>query len=658
MVLDPISNQTEQKLSVLEQEIAAHRAANAALEEKVERYRSLIDNANDLIHSVTPDGSFLYVNQAWREALGYGPEDIAGLHLMDIVDASCRDKCRCIFRDLIQGEKLDRNETVFVTKDGRRLTVEGRCSTTFRDGRAVAMTGIFRDMSERARNEQALRESEKRFRDLFENATDIIQMVRPDGRLLYVNRAWRETFGYGEEEVGGLSIFDLISPDCQSHCEQTFQRVISDEKVHQINTTFTAKDGRRIIIEGNAICKFQEGQPVSTQCIFRDVTEKRKMEEELLKAQKLESVGVFAGGIAHDFNNLLTAILGNISLAKLYCNPEERAAKRLEEAEKASLQAKNLTQQLLTFSKGGAPIKKTTSITELIKDSASFALRGSNVRCEYALAEDLWPIEVDAGQLSQVIQNLMLNAAQAMPAGGTVTMQTSNLASTGHELPTLPAGKYVRITVTDHGHGIPIEQLARIFDPYFTSKSTGNGLGLAIAYSIIKKHDGHITVESVVEQGTSFTIYLPATASCPLCPEVRTEPVLISKGRLLIMDDEEMIRDAAAEMLGYFGFEVETVADGGAALERYARAMEAGAPFAAVIMDLTIPGGMGGKEAMEKLRRLDPAVKAVVSSGYANDPIMANHREYGFLGVVPKPYRVEEMSRVLARVLAPGSAGE
>ncbi|MFZ5775966.1 MAG: PAS domain-containing hybrid sensor histidine kinase/response regulator [Thermodesulfobacteriota bacterium] len=625
----------------------------AALEEEVERYRSVMDNAHDLIHSVSPDGAFLFVNRAWRQTLGYGEEDLPKLRLMDIVDESCRDKCRCIFNDLIKGEKLDRNETVFVAKDGRRIVVEGRCSTFFQGGRAVAMTGIFRDITERARSEQALRESEQRFRDLFENATDLIQMVRPDGRLLYVNRAWRETFGYSEEDIAaGLSIFQLISPDCQSHCEDTFKRVISEEKIHQINTNFVAKDGRRIIIEGNAICKFQDGTPISTQCIFRDVTEKKKMEEELLKNQKLESVGVFAGGIAHDFNNLLTAILGNISLGKLYLNHEDRVYKRLEEAEKASLQAKNLTQQLLTFSKGGAPIKKTTTIPELIRDSASFALRGSNVRCQYVLDDNLWPIEVDAGQISQVIQNLVLNAAQAMPAGGTVSIEGGNVISSGHELPGMPPGKYVRIAVTDHGHGIPAENLARIFDPYFTSKETGNGLGLAIAYSIIKKHDGHIAVESVENQGTTFTIHLPATDACPHCPEERQAPLVASKGRLLVMDDDEMIREAAAEMLAYFGFEVEAVSDGGEAVARYREAMEQRRPFAAVVMDLTVPGGMGGKEAMEKLLVIDPGVRAVVSSGYANDPIMANFREYGFWGVVPKPYRAEEMSRVLATVLA------
>jgi len=651
MTSEPSAADLTRKIAGLEQAIATQQITIAALREEVAHCTSLIDNAHDLIHSVTPEGTFLFVNHAWRETLGYSEEEIKGLTLMDIVDESCRDKCRGIFNNLIQGEKLDRNETVFVARDGRRIRVEGRCSTCFQDGKAVAMSGIFRDISERARSEQALRESEKRFRDLFENTSDLIQMVRPDGRLLYVNRAWHQTFGYTKDEVEGLSIFDLITPECQEHCLESFKKILSEEKINYINTVFQAKDGRRIIIEGNAICKFQDGRPVSTQCIFRDVTEKKKMEEELLKNQKLESIGIFAGGIAHDFNNLLTAILGNISLAKLYVNPQDKAYQRLVETEKASLQAKTLTQQLLTFAKGGAPIRKTTTVPELIKDSASFALIGSNVRCVYDMADDLWPIEVDAGQLSQVIQNLVLNAAQAMPQGGTVNVWARNTPIAPHNLLAIPPGRYVQIAVIDHGHGIPREHLSKIFDPYFTSKQTGTGLGLAIAYSVIKKHDGQITVDSEVGKGTTFTIYLEAAEEQPHAPTPEPETVVARKERLLIMDDEKMIREAAAEMLNYFGFETEMAADGNEALLLYQEAQEEGRPFAAVIMDLTIPGGMGGKETMERLLRIDPEVKAVVSSGYANDPIMANYRDYGFCGVVPKPYKIEEMSWTLAQVL-------
>ena len=647
----PTYEQLEARVCQLEQQGRARQETILALEESVERYSDLVDNASDLIHSVTPDGTFLYVNRAWREALGYREEEIAGLRLMDIVDESCRAKCGNIFKCLLDGQPLDRNETIFVGKDGRKIVVEGRCRTRFVDGRPVAMTGIFRDISERNRSEKALRESERRYRDLFENAHDLIQVVRPDGRLQYVNKAWRQTFGYSAEEIAGLSIFDLISPDCREHCRKTFQSVISEEDVHYIDTVFVSKQGKKIIIEGNACCKFQDGKPVSTQCIFRDVTEKKKMEEELLKGQKLESVGVFAGGIAHDFNNLLTAILGNISLAKMYLNRQDEVYNRLEMTEKACLQARTLTQQLLTFSKGGAPIKKTTTISELIKDSTSFVLRGSPVKCVYDLADNLWPIEVDEGQLSQVTQNLVINATQAMASGGILTIRARNVEIAPHNLLTLPAGRYIELAFQDEGAGIAREHLAKIFDPYFSSKRTGSGLGLTIAYSIIKKHDGIISVDSELGKGSTFTIYLPATDKAAPVRPAEAETSIASHGRILIMDDEEIVREIAIEMLGYIGCETAAAKDGSEAIALYVKAREEGRPFDAVLMDLTIAGGMGGKEAIMKLLAIDPGVKAVVSSGYANDPIMANYKEYGFCGVVPKPYKIHELSATFGRIL-------
>ncbi len=636
------------KNKILEQEAATRIQAMIVLENDNDQYHSLVENAQDLIHSVKPDGSFLYVNKAWKNALGYSEEDLKTLKLMDIVDEGCRDTCRGIFKQLITGENIDRNETIFVAKDGHKIIVEGQCTTNFQDGKPTRMTGFFRDISERSRHEAALRESEIRYRDLFENAHDLIQIVRPDGKLLYVNNSWRQTFGYSEKEIESLSLFDIISPDCQAHCQDTFGKVLAEEKTHYINTVFTNKNGKKVIIEGNAICKFENGKPLYTQCIFHDITEKKRMEEELIKAQKLESVGVFAGGIAHDFNNLLQAIIGNISLAKMYVNPQDKAYERLERTEKASMMAKNLTQQLLTFSKGGEPIKTVTAIAEILQEATSFSLRGSKVKCEYQMEAGLLPVEVDKGQLGQVAQNLAINANQAMPDGGILTIKATNITIGDHEIYNLPDGKYVKITFQDQGIGISKEDILKIFDPYFTNKKTGSGLGLAISYSIIHNHGGLITVESVQGQGTTFTIYLPASEKQGVPAKDAYQQPTTQKGRILVLDDEDIVREVLCEMLDFLGCESDAVSDGRMAVALYQKAFTEGPPYAGVIMDLTIPGGMGGKETLAQLQKIDPEVKAIVSSGYASDPIMANFKKYGFCSVVPKPYKVEELSQALA----------
>lgn len=632
-----------QKIKELEETVAIQEQS----------FDDLKNNTSDLIHSVTPEGEFLFVNQAWQDTLGYSNEDLKTLRLMDIVDPECQGSCQRIFQDLLAGKRIDRNDTVFIAKNGRKIDVEGRCNTSFVDGKAVTMTGVFRNLSERQINAQALMESEERYRELFENTTDLIQLVAPDGQILYVNRAWRETFGYSEEEIPGLSIFQLISPDCEDHCINTFQQILQEPKVNYIDTVFIAKDGQKISIEGNAICKFTDGNPVRTQCILRDVTQKKRMEEELHKAQKIESLGILAGGIAHDFNNLLAAVLGNVSLAKMHLDSPDKILNYLENTEKATLRAKGLTQQLLTFSKGGAPIKRTTTISDLIADSTAFILRGSNVNCEYDFIEDLWAVEADAGQLSQVTQNLVINASQAMKSGGTITIRGRNtVIEPETDIPLLP-GQYVKLQFKDQGCGIDGEHLSKIFDPYFTSKQSGSGLGLAISYSIIKNHDGLILVHSEANTGTTFTIYLPAVSQ-----EIDIQKTVIEekaattmKGRVLIMDDEELVREMFTEILDYLGCESVTAKDGHETIELYLQAQENNTPFDLLIMDLTIPGSMGGLETFEKLRALDHEVKALVSSGYANDPVMANYKKYGFCGVVPKPFSVEDLNKVLSCIL-------
>lgn len=645
--------QLQEKVQRLEARLVERDQQIALLQENASRYTVLIQNTADLIHSVTPEGSFLFVNEAWKKTLGYDDEEIKRLKLMDIVAPGCRNECTELFSKLIKGTPATPNTTIFLAKDGREVRVEGRCNTSFKDGKAVSMTGVFRDLTHQQNRDAALVESEERYRDLFENATDLIQLVAPDGMLLYANQAWQNTFGYTSEDIdNGLSIFDLIDQDCQDHCMETFSKVVTSPEVNYIDTVFTGKDGQKVIIQGNGKCKFVDGKPLQIQCIFRDVTKQKKMEEELLKNQKIESLGILAGGIAHDFNNMLTGILGNISLAKLHVDKDSKIFKYLSNTEKVSERAKGLTQQLLTFSKGGAPVKTMTSITDLVKDSVSFILRGSNVSHEFDFTSEPHVVDVDEGQLSQVVQNLVVNANQAMPDGGKLVVSCANIhLDTSDRLP-LPDGQYVHLTFTDQGCGIPQANMDKIFDPYFSSKETGNGLGLAVSYSIMKNHDGLIRVQSKLGKGSQFTLYLPIIhQQGVVAKKAETDDVKIS-GKILVMDDEPFVRETAREMLEYFGCKVVVSTNGYEAISLYEAARDKGEAFNAVVLDLTIPGSMGGLETLEELKDLHPEVKALVSSGYANDPAMAHYLDYGFVGVIPKPFNIQELQKTLSQVLA------
>jgi len=392
---------------------------------------------------------------------------------------------------------------------------------------------------------------------------------------------------------------------------------------------------------------------ISNEQLCREIVERKRAEDELIKAQKLESLGVFAGGIAHDFNNILTSILANLSFARMQLSPSHTISKRLEECEKATVRASELTRQLLTFARGGEPVKKLIDPAPLIREAASFVLRGSTVRSIVDLPADLWCLEADAGQLSQSLHNLLINAAQAMANGGEVTVRGANESLDADNPHRLPLGDYIRITIEDHGCGISRENLARIFDPYFTTKSQGSGLGLASVYSIVKRHGGTVGISSTLGVGSSFDIHLPASpGKRPEGAAVKVTAELHAGGRILIMDDEDFIRAIATEILQYKGYEVASCADGREAVDLYRSARQCNVPYAAVILDLTIPGGMGGKEAAALILELDPDAVLIVSSGYSNDTVIANYQNYGFSGSISKPFDADTLARELERLIA------
>ena len=395
--------------------------------------------------------------------------------------------------------------------------------------------------------------------------------------------------------------------------------------------------------------------------VTRDITERKKIEEEklrleaqLLRSQQIEAIGTLAGGIAHDFNNFLASILGSITLAKNPKTESKTRTKFLIKAEQVTLRAKDLTLQLLTFAKGGEPIKQLTSLEAVIKEHSSFVLSGSSVACEYMFPPDLWPTDVDPGQIGQVVYNLTLNAVQAMPDGGTITIHAENLLldpkTVERSIP-LPPGPYIKVSVRDQGCGISDEHLLQIFDPYFTTKSDGHGLGLASTYSIMKKHGGLITVDSKLGVGTEFTLIFPAS---PQAKVSRLSDIVGQRqgsGKILVMDDDENVREVAGELLARCGYEYELAKDGHETISLYKTALKCGQQYSAVILDLTVPGSIGGKETLRRLHALDSKVKIIVSSGYSNDPVMANHQIYGIQAVIPKPYSIEELSQVVYQVV-------
>jgi signal transduction histidine kinase/ActR/RegA family two-component response regulator len=383
-----------------------------------------------------------------------------------------------------------------------------------------------------------------------------------------------------------------------------------------------------------------------------DISDLRKMEQERLRIDKLESLGIMAGGIAHDFNNILTIILGNIELVVLEIKKSDKSLDLLLEAEQACQRAQHLAKQLLTFAKGGMPIKRPVHVSKVLQDVVPLALSGSNSAVEILIEEDVWPVEIDEDQIHQVINNILINADQAMPDGGLITVKAKNLFLTATDVP-LPEGNYVRFSFIDEGIGISQKDLGKIFDPYFTTKQFGNGLGLTAAFSIVKNHRGHISVDSDIGQGSSFHLYLPAAKNAPqsISSKVKTMPIR-GQGRILVMDDEASIRTVLGHMLNKLGYEAVCVANGEHALQTYQNARKNKELFDAIILDLTIPGGLGGKETLELLLELDPQIKAIVSSGYGDDPIMANYEKFGFKSVIAKPYKISELSVVLHDVLS------
>ena len=513
---------------------------------------------------------------------------------------------------------------------------------------------------ERIFAEEKLLDEKERLNVTLRSIGDGVITTDLDGNIVLINRITEQLTGWSQQEAIGkpvLEVFNIINEKTGKSCDNPVDKVLSSGKIIGLAhyTALLSRDGTQYLIEDSGAPIFdKDSQIIGTVLVFRNVTEERKTAKELLKIKKLESVGILAGGIAHDFNNILAVILGNIELAGMSIDKTSDAYNLLHEAQKGSLRAKDLTQQLLTFSKGGDPVKKTVSIGTTITESANFVLHGSKVVCRFSIPDNLWLIDADSGQISQVVQNLVINAKHAMPKGGEIKILCTNVTDNRAEPSVdLQDKTYVKIVVQDNGCGIAEKYHEKIFDPYFTTKQEGSGLGLAISHSIINKHNGHITVQSKIAEGTTFTIYLPASAEQVIHESVMEirKPEEVIKAKILVMDDDRLVRAIAKRMLGQLGHEVLLAGNGQEVIEVFCEHHKSDRPIDVIIMDLTIPGGMGGKEAVQEILKIDPEAKVVVSSGYSNDTAMANYQQYGFKAAIAKPFMMAELSKTLADVL-------
>ena len=637
--------------------------------------KHLLYLVSDGLMLINKEGRIVYVNKALEQIIGYGSSEIMGNIFGD---------SRWNFKriDDIPGREASVFQVVLDT--GRdiadsvcRLDSEKRKGRTFivsasvhhdQQGALAGVAAVIRDSSELDRvkaENQEIKNISQRFAQHAEEA--IFRIQADSGRIVDINDAAEKILGYSLEDYlsdATIQMKVIQKNNVKSWIAEIGKTDGTNGVLKNIPLECIAQDGRPVFMEFTIIAvRNTRGDIVYFECLGRDITVHRFMEAELAKAQKLESIGLLAGGIAHDFNNILTAVFGSLALAKMESTPEGTVYKRLVSAEEHCMKAKALTRKLLTYSRGGSPQRKTASIEHVIRDAAGFALSGKNIECQFEFPGGLWSAQIDEGQMHQVVHSLVSNAAEAMPQGGRIEIGAQNADLAADQIPSLKAGHYVQWTIRDHGVGISREHMKKIFDPYFTTKQMssvkGMGLGLAICYSIVKNHEGIITVDSTPGVGTLFAVYIPAANGEKSEQKAITAPAASVAGRpkILLIDDEQILLDVTGSMLKHIGYEVATAQNHDDAMDFYQRGKEAGRPFSLIIMDLTMRGDEGGEIAIRRWKDNHPEVKAIISSGYMNDPVIEEYWKHGFVGAMVKPYSLGELKSALEKILT-GGAGE
>lgn len=621
-----------------------------------ERYLNI---AAEIIISLNIHGNISLLNDSGHALLGYEPGELIGKTWFDTcIQSDIIEEVKGVFVQLMagEGEDVTNYENLVRTKNGELRSIFWH-NTLLRDtnDRIVGLLCSGKDITERKLAEEALAAEKERLATTLRSIGDGVITTDKQGKIVLINKVAENLTGWTQNEALGKplsEVFTIINGSTRQDCGNPVDQVLTFGDITELSnrTVLISKNGtERIIADSGAPIRDADSNTIGVVLVFRDITEKQKLLDSAQRADKLESIGVLAGGIAHDFNNLLGGIYGYIDLAHGHCNDASKTAGFLDKALTTFSRAKDLTRQLLTFAKGGTPIRETLSLVPILKESTQFALSGSSVAASFHIANDLWLCDFNKNQLGQIIDNLVINAVQAMPLGGKITVTAENIEVNQGKIPSLKQGNYVHVSFADTGIGIPQSILPRIFDPFFTTKQKGNGLGLATVYSIIHKHDGEITVESEQDKGTTFHLYLPFSNKMAETQTADTSHTHRGSGRILIMDNEDYIREIAGDMLRSIGYKVEYAVNGDEALILLYNATQAKDPFLAAIMDLTIPGGKGGKETIKQLREFDKELVVFASSGYSEDPVMADPTEFGFTDRIIKPFRKKDLAEIFNR---------
>ena len=599
----------------------------------------------EVIFIIEYNGKILECKGGSDSDLIFPREEYIEKNILDIPDETIKKSFEQCIENIIKNKKIGKTEYKLMINGNDRYF-----EANFLDLETTKIMIVIEDITERRFAENKLRESEERYRSIVEHTSDVVFETTYEGVFTYLSPSCYDVVGFRQEELIGKSIFELVHPDDLASAIKEFSNCIQEMRMGRLEVRSKDKDGNWVWFDTIGKPYITASNEIKAVITAHDISQQKKREEEEVASQKLESLSVLAGGIAHNFNNLLTIIISNLAIAEMHLEGNSKVLEILSTAQKASLNASDLTNQLKTFAKGSSMRREKTSLNKFLEDSVKFALTGSNITCKSKLTDDVI-IDIDKGQISQVINNLIINAKQAMPNGGEIEILTEMINVGNDNILSLENGNYIKIDIVDNGVGIKKENINKIFDPYYSTKERGSGLGLATSYSIIQKHEGLITVDSKLGRGSIFSIYLPCkdenfnnSKDNKIIRELHS---IYGSGRILLMDDEDEIRKSLSFIFKELGYEIDCVKDGKEALKAYKSAINTNKPYNAVILDLIIPGGMGGLETVKKLKELNSEVFCIVSSGYSDDPIVEKYNECGFNACLNKPYSIDQLKEIL-----------